>query len=171
MAALRLTPLEQRLLDTVRIRGDMHGRQLAAELEADSGAVARCLVHLEELGVLRSETLGRTKLYQIPSQGETALEALVERLREFDAPRPLAVLPGPTVDGSRHIVIVLPEIWVALRSWLALRRIARRFEVPAELLVYPEREARRLARLPGNPVREALKADPDLGAWLMDPRW
>ncbi|MGH7918791.1 MAG: MarR family transcriptional regulator [Candidatus Dormibacteraceae bacterium] len=172
MATVSLTPLERRLLDTVRVRGEMHGRQLASELEADSGAVARCLVHLEALGLLQSETLGRTKRYQVRSAEQSTSEAVLERIEEFDDPRPLAVLrcpPGPL--GEPRIIVVLPGIWIPLHAWLALRRLARRFEQPVEVLVYSDREARRLARLPGNPVREALKEDPERGVRLMEPPW
>ncbi len=147
----------------------MHGRQLASSLEADSGAVARCLVHLERLGLLQSETLGRTKRYRVRSEGETTLETVLARIEAFDDPRPTAVLVCPDDHEGPRIVVVLPEIWVPLRSWHALRRIARSFTRPVEVLVYSEREARRLARLPGNPVREALKAQPERGARLMEP--
>lgn len=169
MATASLTPLEQRLLDAVRVRGEMHGRQLATELEADSGAVARCLVHLEELGLLQSETLGRTKRYRLRSEGEATLEQVLERIEAFGDPTPIAVLPSPDATGEPRIVVVLPGIWIALHSWLALRRIARGFPLPVELLIYSERAARRLAQLPGNPVREGLKAYPERGARLMEP--
>lgn len=169
MGTVSLTPLEQRLLDTVRIRGEMHGRQLASELEADSGAVARCLVRLEGLGLLQSVTLGRTKLYQVRSEGESALETVVGRIERFDDPPPLTVLPVPGGWGEPRVVVVLPGIWVAHHSWLGVRRLARGLGQPVEVLVYSEREARRLARLPGNPVREALKLHPERGVALMEP--
>lgn len=170
MATIILTPLEQRLLDALRLRGEMHGRQLASSLEADSGAVARCLVHMERLGLVQSETLGRTKRYRVRPERETTLETVLERIEAFDHPRPAAVLVCTDDADQPRIVVVLPEIWVPLHSWHALRRIARRLARPVEVLVYSEREARRLARLPGNPVREALKADPERGARLMDRR-
>ena len=147
----------------------MHGRQLASELEADSGAVARCLVHLEELGLLQSETFGRTKRYRVRSEWVMTLETVLERIEAFDDPTPVAVLPTPDGVGEARIVVVLPGIWIPLHSWLALRRIARRFTLPVELLIYSERAARQLARLPGNPVREGLKAYPERGARLMEP--
>lgn len=147
----------------------MHGRQLASELEADSGAVARCLVHLEELGLLQSETLGRTKRYRVRTEGEATLESALERIEAFDDPAPVAVLPTPDGGGEPRVVVVLPGIWIPLHSWLALRRIARGFALPVEVLIYSERTARHLARLPGNPVREGLKAYPDRGARLMEP--
>lgn len=170
MPTVGLTPLEQRLLDAVRVRGEMHGRQLASHLEADSGAVARCLVHLQELGLLQSETFGRTKRYRLRTEGEATLEAVLEQVERFDDPRPVAVLPAPDGAGERRLVVVLPGIWVPLHSWLALRRIARRFSFPVEVLIYSERAARVLAALPGNPVREALKAYPERGAPLMQRR-
>lgn len=147
----------------------MHGRQLASELGADSGAVSRCLVHLEELGLLQSETLGRTKRYRLRSESEATLETVVAGIEAFDDPAPVAVLPSPDGAGEPRIVVVLPGIWIPLHSWLALRRIARRFPLPVEVLVYSERAARRLAHLPGNPVREGLKAYPERGARLMEP--
>lgn len=147
----------------------MHGRQLAIELGADSGAVARCLVHLEELGLLQSETLGRTKRYRLRSESEATLESVLERMEAFDDPAPIAVLPAPDGAGEPCIVVVLPGIWIPLHSWLALRRIARGFALPVEVLIYSERAARQLARLPGNPVREGLKAYPERGARLMEP--
>lgn len=160
------------MLDAVRVRGEMHGRQLATELGADSGAVARCLVRLEALGLVQSETLGRTKRYRLRTEDESALDAVLERIEEFADPRPLAVIPAPPGPlGEARIVVVLAGIWIPQQSWLALRRIPRRFELPVEVLVYSDREARRLARLPGNPVREALKEHPDRGAPLMEPPW
>jgi hypothetical protein len=149
----------------------MHGRQLASELGADSGAVARCLVRMEGLGLLESETLGRTKRYRVRSEGEMTLETAVERIEAFDHPRPAAVLACPDTAEGPRIVVVLPGIWIPLPTWHALRRIARRFPRPVEILIYSERDARRLARLPGNPVREALKAHPERGARLMEPPW
>jgi DNA-binding MarR family transcriptional regulator len=171
VATIALTPLEQRLLHAIRLRGEMHGRQLASDLEADSGAVARCLVHLERLGLLQSETLGRTKRYRLRSEEEATLETVLERIEAFDHPRPAAVLACPDDADHPRIVVVLPGIWVPLHSWHALRRIARRVTRPVEVLVYSEREARRLARIPGNPVREAVKAHPERGARLMEPPW
>lgn len=169
MATAGITPLEQRLLDAVRVRGEMHGRHLANELGADSGAVARCLLHLEELRLLCSETIGRTKLYRVRTEREATQETVLEAIEGFDDPAPIAVLPSPG-GAAACIVVVLPGAWVGFNSWLALRRIARRFTVPVELLIYPEHAARRLAHLPGNPVREALKAYPERGARLMEPR-
>ncbi len=147
----------------------MHGRQLAGELQADSGAVSRCLVHLEELGLLASETLGRTKRYRARSENQTTLERVLEHIEAFDDPRAVAVLPSPDGALEPRIVVVLPGIWIPLHSWLALRRIARRFTLPVEVLIYSERAARRLARLPGNPVREGVKAYPERATRLMEP--
>lgn len=169
MASVSLTPLEQRLLDTVRIRGEMHGRQLAGELEADSGAVARCLVRLEGLGLLQSETLGRTKRYQVRSEGESALQTALERIERFDDPPPVTVLPVSS-GGEARLVVVLPGIWIPHRAWLGVRRLVRGLEQPVEVLVYSERAAQRLARLPGNPVRDALKLHPERGLQLMGTR-
>lgn len=169
LIAVHMTPLERRLLDMVRRRGPMHGRQLAAALEADSGATARCLVHLEGLGLLESTTLGRTKVYRLRSAATMSLEAVLERIQAFGEPPPLAVLPSPIAgSGDPRVVVVLPGVFLNLRSWLELRRLVRDLPVPVELLIYSEREARRLAHLPGNPVREALKEHPERGARLMD---
>jgi hypothetical protein len=169
VAADHLTPLERRLLDTVDRRGDMHGRQLAAELGVDSGAAARCLVRLEQLGWLESTTLGRTKVYRVKTAESASLDTVLERIEHFSNPSPIAVLPY-RLDGSAEVrvIVVLPGEAVELPSWLELRRLARGMPAPVELLIYAEAEARRLATVPGTPVREALKGAPERGARLME---
>lgn len=158
-------------MSALRRNGDSHGRRLATELKADSGAVARCLVRLEQRGLVRSLWVGRTRLYQAARSKEARVDPLIDqaigRLKRVKDPRPLAILPfGSRVTGSARpdsdldIIVVVPDGQNTMGAWTRLRAALRDFPVDVDLLVYSKSSAQEWAGLPANPLRDALDLEP-----------
>jgi predicted nucleotidyltransferase len=163
----RRTSLERRLLRAIARLDEAHGRRLAEELGADSGAVARCLVRLEERGLLASRWLGRTRLYHAAhglSEGDQLVQESIRRLTSTEGVSALVILPfGSRATGEARpdsdvdLAVVVPEDQPLGEAWQAFRAALHDLPVAVDLVVYPEGEARRWARIPGNPMYEAVQ--------------
>jgi predicted nucleotidyltransferase len=149
---------------------EAHGRSLAKVLGADSGAVARALVRLERKGTVSSHWAGRTRLYRLRGSRTRRVEPLlreaIERLQLVNDPRPLAILPFGSrargqgrPDSDLDLIVIVPDGKTDYGSWERLSEAVRGLRVPVDLIVYSQTQARRWARLPANPLRDAL----DLG--------
>jgi predicted nucleotidyltransferase len=173
----RSPPLERRLLEAVRRAGEAHGRALAHELGADSGAIARCLRRLEARGLLTSRWVGRTRLYQATAaarpDADPLLDEVVRRLRTVPGLHPIMVLPfgsrargraGPGSDVD--VIVVLPDREYTLHGYQLLSAAVRDVGVPVDLLPFPLAEARRWAEMPANPLRAAIDLWPEAKAAL-----
>jgi predicted nucleotidyltransferase len=170
--SVRQLSLTERLLAALGQDGESHGRALAAAVSADSGAVARCLVRLEQRGLLHSRWVGRTRLYRLNSSRKRRLDPLVgeavKRLKRVDHPKPLAVLPfgsrttgyaGP--DSDVDIIVVVPDGQNTTASWQRFADAVRNLPVPVDLLLYSRSNAEKWASLPANPLRTALELQPN----------
>jgi predicted nucleotidyltransferase len=160
-----MAEVKQKLVASLGRHGEAHGRQLAQELEADSGAVSRRLVELEAEGLVRSRQVGRTKLYRLSH--DRWLAEVVKRLREFE-PAPIAVLPFGSrargearPDSDADVVVIMPGEKVEIAVWRGLREVARSVPIAVDLLIYPEPDARRWAGVPGTPVGDAIALNVD----------
>ncbi len=145
---------------------EAHGRSLAKALGADSGAVARALVRLERKGTVSSHWAGRTRLYRLRGSRTRRVEPLlreaIERLQLVNDPRPLAILPFGSratgqgrPDSDLDLIVIVPDGKTDYGSWERLSEAVRGLRVPVDLIVYSQTQARRWARLPANPLRDA----------------
>lgn len=163
--------LSDRLLEVLEKNGESHGRALSIRLRASSGAVARALLALEERNLVRSRWLGRTRLYRInadaPRRPDPLVGRAVRRLSRVKDPKPLAILPFGSratgrarADSDLDIVVVVPDGTNTAVAWSRLRACLADFPVDVDLLVYSKRGASKWARLPANPLRDALDLQP-----------
>jgi predicted nucleotidyltransferase len=162
--------LADQLVQALSGVNETHGRFLAKELGADSGAVARALVRLERTGTVSSRWAGRTRLYRLRGSRTRRVDPLlreaIERLQLVNDPRPLAILPfGSRASGQGRpdsdldLIVIVADGKTDYGAWERLSEAVRGLRVPVDLIVYSQTQARRWARLPANPLRDAL----DLG--------
>jgi predicted nucleotidyltransferase len=162
----RRSPLEERLLPQLRQRQEAHGRELAADLEASPGAIAKALDRMERRGLVSSRWAGRTRLYKIATEDRGLIEDARRRLLEVSDIHPVAVwafgsrAKGQAApDSDLDLVVIVPDEEATSATWQKLRRSLRGIEVPIDLLLYSTTEARRWSRVPGNPMSAALAAN------------
>jgi DNA-binding MarR family transcriptional regulator len=162
----RHSPLEERLLPRLRQRQEAHGRQLAADLDASPGAIAKALDRMERRGLVSSRWAGRTRLYRAATQDRSLIEDARRRLSEVPGIHPVALLAfgsrakgEATADSDLDLVVIVPDEEATPAMWQRLRGSLRGIEVPIDLLLYSTTEARRWSRVPGNPMSAALAAN------------
>lgn len=170
----RRATLRARLLDQIQRGEEVYGRQLAARLRSDPGAVARCLDRLEADGKIVSRWVGRTRLYlgapgaapkgRRPGGYDPLLRSAIQRLRRIEEPKVLAILPfgsrargDARPDSDVDLVVVAQKPGPGLRTWRRLREVLGDIPAAVDLIVYSEAQARRWAKIPANPLREAIE--------------
>lgn len=163
---VRRSPLEEQLLPRLRQRREAHGRDLASDLGASPGAIARALDRMEKRGLVASRWVGRTRLYRPAVEDRRLIEDARRRIMAVDGVPVLAVLPfgsrarGEGREGSDlDLVVVVADDAATRPIWQLLRQSLRDLKVPVDLLLYSATEARRWARVPGNPMSAALAAN------------
>jgi predicted nucleotidyltransferase len=163
---VRRSPLEQRLLPRLRQRQEAHGRDLAADLNASPGAIAKALDRMEKRGLVSSRWVGRTRLYRPTAQDRSLIEDARRRLTDVPGIHVIAVLVfgsrargEGSPDSDLDLLVVVPDEEATNDSWQTLRASLRDIQLPIDLLLYSASEARRWARVPGNPVSAALAAN------------
>lgn len=164
----RRSPLEERLLPLLRKRQEAHGRELAADLAASPGAIAKALDRMERRGLASSRWVGRSRLYRAADLDAGLVEEARRRLSSCSGIEVLAVLPFGSratgrarPDSDLDLVVVVPDEEATNDTWQRLRQALRGLNVPIDLLVYPRTEAKRWAPIPGTPLAAALRANPN----------
>jgi predicted nucleotidyltransferase len=166
-AMTRHSPLEVKLLPRLQVLGESHGRQLAAALHASPASVARALHRMQTRGLVSSRWVGRTRLYRSSADADLLQRSRRALLAVSDV-QFLAVLPFgsrtkglATSDSDLDLLVVVPDAQATNATWQRLRTALTGIDIPIDLLLYSATEANKWARVPSNPVSEALKANPD----------
>lgn len=164
----RRSPLEERLLPLLRKRREAHGRELAADLAASPGAIAKALDRMERRGLASSRWVGRSRLYRATDLDAALIEEARHRLADCSEIQVLAVLPfGSRATGEARpesdldLIVVVPDEEATNEAWQKLRQALRGLNVPIDLLLYSRTEAKRWALIPGNPMAAAIRANRD----------